>query len=163
MTCPKPAIYQLSGLITEDDMLPMGHCQVLPPLCPIQAERAVVGSQQGLPCGPIGTVTTGQETHVSFHTNCSSTPSRPEQLWNNPEGSSLTKHGLDKVWSSEEPPWTCLAPKFLWQHASGGCGWRWMVARVRHTRPAIALCRMPSGESASTSCLIPIGVGPGYH
>ena len=36
---PKPAIYQVkleSGLVTEDDMLPMGHCQVLPPLCPLQ-------------------------------------------------------------------------------------------------------------------------------
>ena len=25
-----------SGLITENDMPPMGHCQVLPPLCALQ-------------------------------------------------------------------------------------------------------------------------------
>ena len=34
-----------SGHVTEDDMLPMGHCQVLPTLCPLQGETAVVGSQ----------------------------------------------------------------------------------------------------------------------
>ena len=28
----------------------MGHCEVLPPLCPLQAEMVVVGSQQGHPC-----------------------------------------------------------------------------------------------------------------
>ena len=30
-----------------------------------------------------------------------------------------TKYGLDKVWSSEEHSWTCLAPKFQWQYALG--------------------------------------------
>ena len=45
-------------------MMPTGHCQVLPPLHPLQAETAGVGSQQGLPCGPIGTVTTGQKPVV---------------------------------------------------------------------------------------------------
>ena len=61
---PKPAIYRVkleSGLVTEDDMLPMGHCQVLPPLFPLQAEMVVVGSQQGHPCRSIGMVTTRQE------------------------------------------------------------------------------------------------------
>ena len=53
-----------SGLVTEDDMLPMGHCQILPPLCPLQMETAVVGSQQKLPCGSIGIVTTEQEPVV---------------------------------------------------------------------------------------------------
>ena len=33
---------------------------------------------------------------------------------------------------------------------------RLMVVRVRPTRPAIALCCMPSRASASTSCLVPI-------
>ena len=42
-------------------MLPMGNCQVLPPHCQLQAEMAVLGSQQGFRCGFIGTVTTGQE------------------------------------------------------------------------------------------------------
>ena len=45
-------------------MLPMGHCQLLPTLCPLQAEAVVVGSQQGLPCGSIGTITTGQQPVV---------------------------------------------------------------------------------------------------
>ena len=38
---------------------------------------------------------------------------------------------------------------------------RLTVALVRPKRPAIAPCRMPSQASASTSCLIPIGVGRG--
>ena len=43
-------------------MLPMGHCQAVPPLCPLQAEVGVVSSQQGLPCWSIGMVNTEQET-----------------------------------------------------------------------------------------------------
>ena len=41
------------------------------------------------------------------------------------------------------------------------CLWRMRLAvtRVRATRPAIAFCYMPWWASASTSCLIPIGVG----
>ena len=65
MTYPKPAIYRVkleSGLVTENDMLPMGHCQYLPPLCPLQVKTAVDGSQQALPCWSIGTV--GQEPVV---------------------------------------------------------------------------------------------------
>ena len=57
---PKP-IYQVkleSGLVTENNMLPMGHCQVLPSLCPLQAETALVGSQKRLLCGFISMVTT---------------------------------------------------------------------------------------------------------
>ena len=46
----------------------------------------------------------------SFHTNSSSASSRPEHLWSDPFGPSWTKHGFDEVWSSEYPPWTCLAP-----------------------------------------------------
>ena len=96
-TYSKPAIYQVKleyWLVTEESMMPTGHCQVLPPLHPLQAETAGVGSQQGLSCGPIGTVTTGQKPVVF--------------------GPSSTKHDLDEVWSSEEPRWTCLAPKFQW-------------------------------------------------
>ena len=42
----------------------MGHCQVLPPLCPLQAETVAVDILQGLPSGSIGMVTTGQEPVV---------------------------------------------------------------------------------------------------
>ena len=98
----------------EDDMLPMGHGQVLPPLCPLQAETAVVGSQQEFPCGSIGMVTTGQEPFVNGfpisphsiqipHLHCQVTRTYV---------AILSKHSLDQVWSSEESPWICLAPKF---------------------------------------------------
>ena len=68
MAYPKPAIYRVkleSRLITEDDMLPIGHCQVPPPLRPLQAETTVVGSQQGLRFGSICPVTMGQESVVN--------------------------------------------------------------------------------------------------
>ena len=64
---PKPAIYRVnleSGHVTKDGMLPMGHCKVLPPLCLLQAETVVDGSQQGLPCGSINTVATGEKPVV---------------------------------------------------------------------------------------------------
>ena len=52
-------------------MLPVGHCQVPPPLRPLQAETTVVGSQQGLLCGSICPVTTGQESVVN---RCATSP-----------------------------------------------------------------------------------------
>ena len=58
----------------------------------------------------------------------------------------LTRFGL-----SRSPPWACLVPRIKLL----------TVAWVRPTRPAIALRRMPSRASASTSCLIPIWVGRG--
>ena len=76
-------------------------------------------------------------------------------LWDHPQ----QKHALDDVWSSEESLWTCLAPKFQWQHASRGHVL--MAAWVRPTRPAIALCPIPSLASASTPCPIPIVEGGG--
>ena len=42
-TYSKPAIYQVKleyWLVTEESMMPTGHCQVLPPLHPLQAETA---------------------------------------------------------------------------------------------------------------------------
>ena len=60
-----------SRLITEDDMLPVGHCQVPPPLRPLQAETTVVGSQQGLRYGSICPVTTWQESVVN---RCATSP-----------------------------------------------------------------------------------------
>ena len=61
----------LKRLITEDDMLPVGHSQVPPLLRPLQAEMTVVGSQQGLLCGSICPVTTGQESAVN---RCATSP-----------------------------------------------------------------------------------------
>ena len=52
-------------------MQPVGHCQVLPPLPPLQAETTVVGSQQGLRCGSICPVTTGLESVVN---RCATSP-----------------------------------------------------------------------------------------
>ena len=42
----------------------MGHCQILPPLCPLEVGTVVFGSQQVHPFRSIGTVTTGQELVV---------------------------------------------------------------------------------------------------
>ena len=52
-------------------MLPVGLCQVPPPLRPLQVETTVVGSQQGLRCGSICPVTTGQESVVN---RCATSP-----------------------------------------------------------------------------------------
>ena len=84
-TYPKPAIYQVKleyGLITEDDMLPMGHCQVLPSLRSLQADMVVVASQQGLPCGSTGTVTTGQDHSTLFLlTSCGECRTRSRYIY----------------------------------------------------------------------------------
>ena len=68
---PNLAIYWVkleSEILIEDDLLPMSHCKILPPLCPLQAETAAVDSQQGLPCGSI---TMRQEMVVDgFQANC---------------------------------------------------------------------------------------------
>ena len=45
-------------------MLPMGHCQNLPPLCSLQAETVEIGSQQGFPSGSIGKVITEKDLAV---------------------------------------------------------------------------------------------------
>ena len=42
----------------------IGHCQDLPPLCPLHVDTVAVGSQRGLPCVSITMVTTGQEPLV---------------------------------------------------------------------------------------------------
>ena len=116
----------------------MGHSQVggqaLPPLCRFQAEMAVVGSQQGLPCGSISTVTMGQEPVVdglsaSPHSIQISHPSR--------QGSSTYE-----VILSDHP-----------QQSTEDA--------VKPMKPAVALCCMSPWASASTSCLIPIEVGWG--
>ena len=91
-----------SGFVTQDDMLPMGHCQVLPPLCLLQAETAVVGRPQVLPCGSIGTVTMGQEPLVflaSPHSIQISNPCRQDQviLLDHPQQTTvLVRRGLPR-------------------------------------------------------------------
>ena len=95
-TYPKPAIYWVK-LKSEYDMLPIGHCQVLSALCPFQAETAVIGSQKDLPCGSIGTVTTGREPVVDgFLANPHSmqnSSSAPSHLWSDPvDGSTSQTH-----------------------------------------------------------------------
>ena len=69
---PKPVICWLkleSGHVTRDDMLQIGHCQVLLPLFPLEAGTMVVGSRQGLPCGSIGMTSTGKEPVVDGYRN----------------------------------------------------------------------------------------------
>ena len=140
----------------------MGHCQVLPPLCPLQAQAVVVSSQHGLPCG---SVTTGQEPVVDGF------PARPHStqiLHLRHQGMSPIKRFsrsiLSKAWSwrgvvfrgapvdlpgTKIPVAACLRRMQL------------TVAWVRSMWPAIALRHMPSHANASTSCLISIGVGRG--
>ena len=64
VTYPKAAIYRVkleSGLVTEDDMLPIG---AIVSFGLLQAETLVVGSQQAFCCGSIGTATMGKESVV---------------------------------------------------------------------------------------------------
>ena len=147
-------------------MLPVGHCQVPPPLRPLQAEMTVVGSQQGLCCGSICPVTTGQESVVN---RCVTSPhsvqiSHPRAV----KARALKKRSCRTILSNarscrgvvfrgapedlpgtKDPVAACLLSRRL------------TVARVKPTRAAIAPCLMPSWASANTSCLIPIGVGQG--
>ena len=114
-------------------------------------------------CGSIGMVTTGQELAVdgfpaSPHSMqiphpCRQDPGTYEAILSDqPQQSTvLTRCGL--LWSPhglalhQVPVATC--PRRMWL----------TVVRVRPTRPAITLCRMPSWESASNTCLISAGVG----
>ena len=146
-------------------MLPVGHCQVLPPLRPLQTETTVVGSQQGLRCGSICPVTTGQESVVN---RCATSPhsvqiSHPRRQGPNTQETILSDHpqqctvcrgvvfrgAPEDLPGTKDPVAACLLSMRL------------TVARVKPTRAAIAPCLMPSRASANTSCLIPIGVGRG--
>ena len=124
----------------------MGHCQVLPTVCPLQAETAVVGSQQRLPCRFIGTVTMEQKTIVdgfldSLHSiqiphACRQGPSTYEvMLSDHPQQSMvLMRCGLPRslgLAGTKVPVAACLR------------GMPLTVARVTPIRPAIALCCMP--------------------
>ena len=132
----------------------MGHLQVLLPLCPLEAETVIVGSQQGLSCGSLGMITMGQEQVV--------------------DGFPASSHSI-KIPLMKQSYQTTLSKAWCWRSVVfrgapvdfpgtkvpvAACLWRFqfMAARVRPSRSAIALCRMPSQASASTSCLIPIRV-----
>ena len=104
-----------------DDMLPMGHCQVLPHLCPLLAVMAMAGRQQEVPCGSLAWINHGTRAgswwfsrQPSFHTNYSPLPSRPEHLWSNPVGPSWTKKALMRFGLPRSPR------GLVWQQASGG-------------------------------------------
>ena len=121
-------------------MLPVGHCQVPPSLRPHQAETTAVGSQQGLRCGSICPVTTGQESVVNR--------------------SATSPHSIHISHLRLQGPST--QQTILLDHPQQcPLSMRLTVARVKPTRAAIAPCLMPSRASANTSCIIPIGVGRG--
>ena len=52
-------------LIFPDDVRPSSHTQVLPPPCPVYAEPAIIGSQQGFPKDPGSMVTSGRKSIVN--------------------------------------------------------------------------------------------------
>ena len=146
-------------------MLPVGHCQVPPPLRPLQAETTVVGSQQGLRCGSICPVTTGQESVVN---RCATSPHSVQISHPRRQGPSTQETILsDHPQQCTVLPRCCLSgsPEDLpgTKDPVAACllSMRLTVARVKPTRAAIAPCLMPSRASANTSCLIPIGVGRG--
>ena len=131
LSLPSTWVKLESGLITEDDILLMDHYQVSATSVPTPSGNGSGWLSTGLPCGSIGMVTMGQELVVegflaSSHSIQIPHPCilKPELLWSDPVGPASTRHSLGEVWSSEEPLWTCLAPKFHWQHASGAYGWQ---------------------------------------
>ena len=97
------------------------HRQVLPPLCPLQEGTAVVRSQQGLPCGPIGTETTWQKLvvdgflasphSIEFPHPRRRVPSTYEAILSDHAGQStvLTRGGLPRS-----------PRKLAWQQSSSG-------------------------------------------
>ena len=142
-------------------MLPVGHCQVPPPLRPLQVETTVVGSQQGLRCGSICPVTT-------VVNRCATSPHSVQISHPRRQGPSTKKRSCQTILSNAR---SCRgvvfrgAPEDLpgAKDPVAACllSMRLTVARVKPTRAAIAPCLMPSRASANTSCLIPTGVGRG--
>ena len=131
-------------------MLPMGHCQVLPPLCPLRAETVVFGSQQGLPCGSVDTVTTGQKPLLIVFPPalipykfliCAA------KAWAPMKRSCLTIR--DIAWSWQGVVFRGATADFPGSKVPvAACFWRMQltIAWVRPTRPAIALCTCPHGQ-----------------
>ena len=141
MAYPEPAIYWVkleSQLITEDDMLPVGHCQVPPPLRPLQAETTVVGSQQGLLCGSICPVTTRQESVVNrFLIRAVKARALKKRSCRTILSNAQSCRGVvfrgapEDLPGTKDPVAACLLSMRL------------TVARVKPTRAAIAPCLMP--------------------
>ena len=138
----------------------MRHRQVLPLLCPLQAETAVVGSQHGFPCGSIGMVATERAScwwfsgQPSFHTLQSQGPiTMKRSCWTILNKTRSWRGVVFRGTSVDLLGTKVPVAAFLLR--------MWLtVARVRPTRPSVALCCMPSRGNASTSCLIPIGLSP---
>ena len=85
-------------------------------------------------------------------------PSRPEHLWSDPVRPSWTEYGLDEVWSSKE------TRGLDWhQSSSGSMPLEDVVDSSTSQTHATSnsTLRMSSWASATTSCLMPIGVGRG--
>ena len=147
-------------------MLPVGHCQVPPPLRPLQVDATVVGSQQGLRCGSICPVTTGQESVVN---RCATSPHSAQISHPRRQGPSTQETILSDLFFSNARSCRGVvfrgAPEDLpgTKDPVAACllSMRLTVARVKPTRAAIAPCLMPSRASPNTSCLIPVGVGRG--
>ena len=146
----------------KDDMLAMGRCQVLQPLCQLKAETAVVGSQQGLPFGSIGMVTTGRELVVDGFPTSLHAIQTPHPHSQGP--TSYEAILSDHLQHSTVFMRCCVprSPRGLVSHqsSSGSMPLENEIdgSIVRTMRPAKAFCRMSCWASASTSCLIPIGV-----
>ena len=146
-------------------MLPVGHCQVPPPLRPLQAETTVVGSQQGLRCGSICPVTTGQKSVVN---RCATSPhsvqiSHPRRQGPSTQETILSDHPQQCTVLLR----CCLSGsswRLAWyQRSSGSMPFEYAVdgsTSQTHTGSNSTLLN-PSRASANTSCLIPIGVGQG--
>ena len=141
-------------------MLPVGHCQVPPPLRQLQAETTVVGSQQGLWCGSLCPVTTGQESVVN---HCATSPHSVQISHPRRQGTSTQETILlDHPQQCTVLPRCCLSgsPWILaWQQrSSGSMTFEYAVdgsTSQTHTGSNSTL------HPANTSCLIPIGVGRG--
>ena len=143
---PKPAIYQIkleSGLVTEDDMLSMGYCRVLPLLCPLQTDMAGLSSQQEFPCGSICRVTMGHEPIVDGYPATHHSLQIPHQSY---QGASTYEAIL-----SDYPQQSTVFSRCGLSMSPHGL--------VTPMRPAISLCHMPSWAIASTSYLVHIGFG----
>ena len=141
-------------------MLPVGQCQVPHPL---QAETTVVGSQQGLRCGSICLVTTGQESVV----NCCATALIPYRfLIHAVKARALKKRSCRTILSNARSCQGVVfqgAPEDLpgTKDPVAACLLSMWLTVVKPTQAAIAPWLMPSRASANTSCLIHIGVGQG--
>ena len=146
-------------------MLPVGHCQVPPLLRPLQAETTVVGSQRGfvvglyarLPRDKSRLLTVVRPALIPYRFLICAIKARALKkrscrtiLSNARSCRGVVFRGApEDLPGTKDPVAACLLSMQL------------TVARIKPTRAAIAPCLMPSRASATTSWLIPIGVGRG--